>query len=578
MRGWMVAGKALLGVIAVIALFVVAMLWLYRDKALPGTQVAGSNVGGKTQADIAAEVTAKTAPIKQITISLPGRQINLSTDQIGLRFDPTATAAAAQQAGHSGTWGWLTGPLTALGGTREVPMAVSFNSEALAQAVADQAGAIPNQMQNAQIIRQGTIFTIQAEQPGQVLDLAATATATQFALENGQSSAAAVIRPGQPLVTARSLQPARAYAGMLSNQPLTITAAGQQFRPNSQVLASWVTFSPQDTNRPQLSAEQFDLLAGFDRRFGVGTIDQPIATSRQGTLYADVSREQIGKYVAGVADEVDRPPVNARVSFANGQLSITGQPQDGLVVDRPAAVPVVADAVRSAQPATLPVVSKPADIRQETLPTLGITSQIGSATTTFAGSPTNRIYNIGVGADRFDGVLIKPGETFSFNEVLGDVGPETGYRPELVIKENKTVPEYGGGLCQVSTTMFRAAMNAGLPIVERTNHAYAVHYYAPIGMDATIYPPSPDMKFRNNTGHYVLVQTRHVGTSLTFDFFGTPDGRQANTEILYINASEASGGTAAFRYTVSGGAEPLSQTFTSTYKPQKDFPTSRSLN
>jgi vancomycin resistance protein YoaR len=313
---------------------------------------------------------------------------------------------------------------------------------------------------------------------------------------------------------------------------------------------------------------------------GVTPDEIPTVSNAKPTLAATINREAVGLYVPQLADEVDRPPVNARLNFADGKLSIVGESQDGLVVDRSTAVSELAKAAKNREVAQVKVVAKPAEIRQETLPKLGINTLIGSATTTFAGSPVNRTYNIGVGASKFNGILIKPGEEFSFNDVLGDVGPETGYREELVIKENKTVPEYGGGLCQVSTTMFRAAMAAGLPITARSNHAYAVHYYAPIGMDATIYPPYPDMKFVNNTKGYILVQTSQVGTSLTYQFFGTDDGRKAHTEIMSIAATEENGGTASFRYVVDGGPKPINQVFTSVYKPQKDFPQpgQRSLN
>jgi len=259
---------------------------------------------------------------------------------------------------------------------------------------------------------------------------------------------------------------------------------------------------------------------------------------------------------------------------------VAGQPRDGLVINRGEAVTQLAETLKQPERRTarLPIAAKPDDIRQETLPSLGITSLIGSSTTNFAGSPGNRTYNIGVGAAKFDSVLIKPGEEFSFNETLGDVGPETGYREELVILEKKTEKQYGGGLCQVSTTMFRAALAAGLPIMARTNHSYAVHYYAPIGMDATIYPPNPDMRFKNNSPGHILVQTRQVGENVTFDFFGANDGRQSTAEVMYINATEENGGTAAFRYTVQGGPEPINRVFYSTYKPKSEFPTDDSLN
>jgi len=160
---------------------------------------------------------------------------------------------------------------------------------------------------------------------------------------------------------------------------------------------------------------------------------------------------------------------------------------------------------------------------------LGIVEVIGIGESDFKGSPVNRVHNIGVGAKWLNGMLIAPGEEFSLVKALGEIDGEHGYRQELVIKGDKTIPEYGGGLCQIGTTVFRAALASGLPITERRNHSYRVVYYEPAGMDATIYNPWPDLKFINDTGKYVLMQTRIEGTKLYFDFWGTKDGRVAMT-------------------------------------------------
>ena len=104
----------------------------------------------------------------------------------------------------------------------------------------------------------------------------------------------------------------------------------------------------------------------------------------------------------------------------------------------------------------------------------------------------------------------------------------SGYYKELVITNNETKPEYGGGLCQVSSTMYRAVLYGGLPVVARTEHSYAVSYYAypsGYGLDATIYQPAPDLKFTNDTGSYILIQSYSEGTSAYFKFYGTDDGR-----------------------------------------------------
>lgn len=157
---------------------------------------------------------------------------------------------------------------------------------------------------------------------------------------------------------------------------------------------------------------------------------------------------------------------------------------------------------------------------------LNIQEIIGTGHSNFSGSPTNRRHNIKVGADALHGLLIKPGEEFSLVKTLGDVEEGSGYLPELVIKNNKTVPEYGGGLCQIGTTVFRAALQSGLPITERRNHSYRVSYYEPAGMDAAIYIPKPDVRFLNDTGNYVLIQARIEKNDLYFDFWGVKDGRQ----------------------------------------------------
>ena len=154
---------------------------------------------------------------------------------------------------------------------------------------------------------------------------------------------------------------------------------------------------------------------------------------------------------------------------------------------------------------------------------------IGTGYSNFAGSPVNRRHNIKVGADALNGLLIKPGEEFSLVKYLGEINASTGYLPELVIKDGRTIPEYGGGLCQVATSIFRSALGTGLPITARRNHSYRVSYYEPAGMDAAIYNPWPDVKFVNDTNNYILIQSRIEGNDLHFDFWGTSDGRVATT-------------------------------------------------
>jgi vancomycin resistance protein YoaR len=223
---------------------------------------------------------------------------------------------------------------------------------------------------------------------------------------------------------------------------------------------------------------------------------------------------------------------------------------------------------------------------------LGITEIMGIGKSNFSGSPTNRRHNIKVGADTLNGLLIKPGEEFSLISALGNIDATAGYLQELVIKGNKTVPEYGGGLCQIGTTTFRATLASGLPILERRNHSYRVRYYEPAGTDATIYDPSPDFRFLNDTQHYVLIQTRIEGDELIFEFWGTKDGRSVTqTEPKIYNIVKAppttyiettdlkpgkqkctesahAGADAEFTYSVTYvSGETKQETFKSHYKP-----------
>ncbi len=166
------------------------------------------------------------------------------------------------------------------------------------------------------------------------------------------------------------------------------------------------------------------------------------------------------------------------------------------------------------------------EVTTENINDMGIKELIGVGESNFSGSPANRRHNIRVGSNKLHGLLIKPDEEFSLTKTLGHINAAAGYLPELVIKGNRTIPEYGGGLCQVGTTMFRVAINTGLPVTERKPHSYRVSYYEPAGFDATIYDPSPDVKFINDTGHYILIQTFINGNILRYEFWGTDDGRE----------------------------------------------------
>ena len=232
-----------------------------------------------------------------------------------------------------------------------------------------------------------------------------------------------------------------------------------------------------------------------------------------------------------VALPLDRTAGSVVISRSQtGAIAFDGLGLPGRTVDLDAAVELTIVALeQGADTVVLPVREHLPKIVVEdrSLRDQGIRELVAVGESDYTGSTKNRIHNIGVGLKKFNGHFIPQHSTFSFVETLGSVGPKTGYRKELTILGDKTMPDYGGGLCQVSTTAYRGVWEAGFPIVQRKNHSFAVHYYSPQGTDATIYPPHIDMKFVNDGSGALLIQTYNEGTKAYFLYYGTRDNRTA---------------------------------------------------
>lgn len=243
-----------------------------------------------------------------------------------------------------------------------------------------------------------------------------------------------------------------------------------------------------------------------------------------------LDQNKIATYLTEVvAPDIDRDAILPRFEIKDGKVTSwqTGQP--GYKLDTTSSAAIISSTFSDSSPEITLITEKvsPKSLAEET--DFQIKEILGTGHSRFSGSPKNRRHNISVGAASLHGLLIKPDEEFSLLKALGEIDGTTGYLTELVIKGDKTVPEYGGGLCQVGTTVFRSALASGLPITERRNHSYRVSYYEPAGTDATIYDPAPDFKFLNDTGNYILIQARVEGDDLYFDFWGVKDGRVATT-------------------------------------------------
>jgi vancomycin resistance protein YoaR len=231
---------------------------------------------------------------------------------------------------------------------------------------------------------------------------------------------------------------------------------------------------------------------------------------------------------------VDMPSSDVKIyKDENQKIKFEGYGQDGVELDTKKSAELIAFAIKNnISQVNLAVSRVPAavNVEDEELKKMGIKEVISVGRSDFYPSSASRIQNIMTGASRFNGYIIEPGSEFSFNTQLGKVDGSTGYAKEYVILGPKVVPEYGGGLCQVSSTAYRGVMIAGLEIVERHNHSFAVNHYKPYGSDATIYQGVKDFRFKNDTPNAILIQTRRgegkFSNELFFHYYGTKPNRE----------------------------------------------------
>jgi len=315
----------------------------------------------------------------------------------------------------------------------------------------------------------------------------------------------------------------------LLNYPFTFQVLDRTFKlPRSTVL-SWIDIQKIEKQDSARTSDGEDM----NNMINVVLSGQNFLNCQKGYgLEWDIDRNKLKAFLdQEIRSSVYRKPINGALTFENGNVQETASSQSELTLDVDSAAETVAQSFKKGEHlVSLPVKENPAPLSLQKVKELGVDSLLGTGESNFIGSPNNRKHNISVGASKFNGVVIGKGEEFSFLTTLGPVDKSTGYLPELVIKQDKTVPEFGGGMCQVSTTAFRAAVNSGLRVTERQNHAYPVQYYSPQGTDATVYIPHPDLKFVNDTPAPILVQTRITGNVLTFEYFGKSDGRRVELQ------------------------------------------------
>ncbi len=505
---------------AVIIFFVLLLLfvpyyWLektYQGKVYPGLTFAGSMIGGWTPNETRALIENKIKTLnegvmfsyqnKSLIVNLQASSLNIDNASPIVEFDADKTLSTAMAYGRGNN---LVADLwTRFGGWRKqtiLPLSFVFHQDALKQVLQADFGAVDHPAINAALQADGNgNFKVISEKSGQVLNYQAAGQALSAELARGVDSQITLrLVTDEPTVFAKDFNNVTAQTAALLDRPaLVLLYNNQKWSAKKKDLAGWLDLA-ENNNQPQL---QFQ-------------------TDKIKTWLA-----------AKISSSVDQPAIEPKFNIATGSDSIvqfaTGQ--DGIELDQDVSALNIVNALSNNATSTALVTKvQPVSVLADNAATLNIKEIVGVGTSNFALSPPNRRHNIATGAAALSGLLIKPGQEFSTIKALGDIGAASGYLPELVIKGKKTVPEYGGGLCQVGTTMFRVAINAGLPITERQNHSYRVVYYEPAGTDATIYSPQPDLKFMNDTGNYLLIQSAIKGNILTFTLWGTRDGRAASS-------------------------------------------------
>lgn len=260
------------------------------------------------------------------------------------------------------------------------------------------------------------------------------------------------------------------------------------------------------------------------------------------TYILTVNRPALVAYITNIAPGLQKDPVNARMMFNDDtrQLELITNAVIGTSVDIEKSADSVLEKLQNGEHQAMLLMKTvdPAVKDTSMAAELGITELVAETTSYYYGSAAARIQNIRAAAASFHGVMVGPGEVFSMAEYLTDISLDNGYAEAPIIVGDQTVDGIGGGICQVSTTVFRNAFYAGFPIVERHPHAYRVGYYEQqsngwvdnslAGLDATVYVPLVDFKFRNDTPYWLLMETYPTDNSLTWKFYSTSDGREVD--------------------------------------------------
>jgi vancomycin resistance protein YoaR len=438
--------------------------------------------------------------------------------ELGVMYDPERTVDEALAYGRGGSTidALVTQVLTWLNGRAITPL-VTFDQSKAAAAVQSLAAAVDQQGAEASLQIDGTSISAAPLQIGRTLDVNATLARLNAAINNLADGAVIDVVVSEMPVTVQGIELAESRAKAALSGPLTIfTDDG-----SGHMIGPWT-----------ISTDQ---IAASLR------VEQTVGADGLRTYDVSVDFSGFAAYLRELAPGLLTAPQDGRFDFdeTTRQLAVIQPSSGGRSLNVEATIARMEEMVFSTTDRSVAMVYDYTPARYHdsvTAAELGITELIGEATTYYRGSQANRRTNIAVSVSRFDGVIIGPGEEFSFNTLLGEISPEAGFLEDNLIFGGRTILGIGGGVCQVSTTAFRAAFYAGYTIIERNSHGYRVGYYEqngqPPGLDAAIWQPERDFRFQNDTPYHLLIEVDiyPADDALQFRLYSTPTGRTVEVE------------------------------------------------
>ncbi len=480
----------------------------HASRILPLVSAAGVSLGGLTLFEAKTKLSSsfKTQTPPTIKVQAGAKSLEVAANELGWQPNPQATAQAAFDVGRNGN---LLENLGKRLSSVNVPLVAQVNAAQFQTRVKTLSQPFEVTSRNAAIVVAGGKYVVRADSTGQSLDFAG-------AIKNFVNN---------PNLRELELQTI-AVPAELKKADLEPVAEKANLLVRNVVLQ----YTPPGTDKnlvQNLNAQEVRNLF-FVKRDGLVPDNTAIAKT-------------LGK----VGSRFDRDPVNARYKSAGASFVKTKE-QLGFKLDQTIAAKLVANEILNPETTqiVLPVIVNKPSITSSSLPDPKSFSLISSATTTFYGSPLARIQNVYTAIGHLNGYVVPTDGEFNFNDAVGDIGIENGFAEGLIISQGRTVKGIGGGVCQASTTAFRALYKAGLPIIERNQHAYRVHYYDPIiGMDAAVFQPNLNLRMKNDTGGPILVRASARGLSATVQLYGVNSKRKvviSNPQILWHTPAPAS--------------------------------------